>query len=103
TAWPSGVQSRIKRIVTFDGDLEEVFAPMSVTLVLENELDVSRGDVLAAGPVQVGTRLEADVVWMDERPLNPSRMYLLKLAARAAANQADAVEAVRKVLEEVLV
>ncbi len=89
TAWPSGVQSRIKRIVTFDGDLEEVFAPMSVTIVLENEVDVSRGDVLAAGPVQVGSRIEADVVWMDERPLNPSRMYLLKHNARTVAAEVD--------------
>ena len=56
TVWPSGVHSRIKRIVTFDGDLEEAFAPMSVTIVLEDEVDVSRGDVLAGGPLQVASR-----------------------------------------------
>jgi sulfate adenylyltransferase subunit 1 (EFTu-like GTPase family) len=87
--WPSGLQSRIARIVTFDGDLGEVFAPMSVTIVLEDEIDVSRGDVLAGGELQVGSRLEADVVWMDERPLNPGRMYLLKHNARTVAAEVD--------------
>jgi sulfate adenylyltransferase large subunit len=89
TVWPSGLQSRIARIVTFDGDLPEVFAPMSVTIVLEDELDVSRGDVLAGGPLEVASRLEADVVWMDERPLNPGRMYLLKHNARTVAAEVD--------------
>ena len=51
-------------------------APMSVTLVLEDELDISRGDLLAVGPIQVHRRFEADVVWMDERPLDPGRVYL---------------------------
>jgi sulfate adenylyltransferase large subunit len=86
---PSGLQSRIKRIVTFDGDLEEAFAPMSLTIVLEDEIDISRGDVLSGGSLQVANRLEADVVWMDERPLNPSRMYLLKHNARTVAAEVD--------------
>ena len=49
TAWPSGWTSTVARIVTWDGDLELAHAPMSVTLVLEDELDISRGDVLAVG------------------------------------------------------
>jgi len=89
TASPSGLQSRIKRIVTFDGDLEEAFAPMSVTIVLEDEIDISRGDVLSGGSLHIANRLEADVVWMDERPLNPSRMYLLKHNARTVAAEVD--------------
>ncbi len=89
TVSPSGLQSRIKRIVTFDGDLEEAFAPMSLTIVLEDEIDISRGDVLSGGSLQVANRLEADVVWMDERPLNPSRMYLLKHNARTVAAEVD--------------
>src|SRR4051812_4938915 len=68
---PSGRQSRVKRIVTWDGDLDVAQAPLSVTLTLEDEVDVSRGDVLSATPLHTARRLEANVVWMDERPLDP--------------------------------
>jgi len=103
TAWPSGNSARVKRIVTFDGDIPLGFAPMSVTLTLDREIDVSRGDTITAGsgigdqgsgigdrgskpgsPIPdprspfVGQRFEADVVWMDEKPLDPGRVYLLK-------------------------
>jgi hypothetical protein len=77
---PSGRTSRIRSIITWDGELEEAFAPMSVTLCLEDEIDISRGDML----VQVddaphsGRRFEAGVVWMNEKPLEPNRKYLLK-------------------------
>jgi bifunctional enzyme CysN/CysC len=53
-----------------------------VTLVLDDEVDVSRGDVLASGEVEVGSRFESQIVWMDERPLDPARAYLLKQATR---------------------
>jgi sulfate adenylyltransferase large subunit len=82
TVWPSGLTTRVSRIVTWEGDLEAAFAPMSITLTLEDDIDVSRGDIFAAGPLQVGRSLEAHVVWMDERPLDPSRVYLLKHATR---------------------
>ena len=55
---------------------------MSVTLVLDDEVDVSRGDVIAGGEVEVGSGFEAEIVWMDERPLDPARVYLLKQASR---------------------
>jgi sulfate adenylyltransferase large subunit len=77
TAWPSGRSARVKRIVTWDGDLNLAFAPMSVTLTLDDEIDISRGDVLTTEPPQVGQRFEAEVVWMDERPLDPGRLYRL--------------------------
>ena len=57
TVWPANRSSRVKRIVTWDGDIDRAFAPMSVTLTLEDELDISRGDVLAAGPTEVGRPL----------------------------------------------
>ena len=82
TVWPGGRTTAVKRIVTHDGDIDHAFAPMSPTLVLEDEIDISRGDMLVAGPVQVGQRFEADVVWMDERPLDPKRLYLLKHTTR---------------------
>ena len=82
SVWPSGLSTRVDRIVTWDGDLDAAVAPMSVTLVLADDLDVSRGDVLAQGPIEVARRFSADVVWMDERPLDPSRAYVLKHASR---------------------
>jgi sulfate adenylyltransferase large subunit len=82
--WPSGRTARVKRVVTYDGDLDMAFAPMSVTIALDDEIDISRGDLLAraeSAPT-VGQRFEADVVWMDERPLDPGRVYLLKHTSR---------------------
>ena len=86
---PSGRHTRVKRIVTWDGDLALAQAPMSVTLTLEDEVDVSRGDVLSATPLLVARRLETHLVWMDERPLDPSRVYLLKHAARSVTAEID--------------
>jgi sulfate adenylyltransferase large subunit len=82
TAWPSGRSASVRRIVTYDGDLDLAFAPMSVTLTLDDEIDISRGDILTIEPASVGRRFEAELVWMDERPLDPARVYLLKQAAR---------------------
>jgi sulfate adenylyltransferase large subunit len=88
TVWPSGRSARVNRIATFDGDLDFAFAPMSVTLTLDDQVDISRGDMLTgfdsaqAEPPTVGTEFEADVVWMDERPLDPGRVYLIKQATK---------------------
>ena len=89
TAWPSGWTSKVARIVTWDGDLDLAHAPMSVTLVLEDELDISRGDLLAVGPIQVHRRFSANIVWMDERPLDPGRVYLVKHNTRMATAEVD--------------
>jgi sulfate adenylyltransferase large subunit len=88
-AWPANRTTRVKRIVTWDGDLDEAFAPMSVTLTLEDEIDVSRGDVLVKGETQTGSRFEADIVWMDERPLDPGRLYLLKHGSATVSAEVD--------------
>jgi len=87
--WPANRSSRVNRIVTWDGDLDEAFAPMSVTLTLDDEIDISRGDVLANGSTEVGTRFDADIVWMDERPLDPKRLYLLKHGATTVSAEVD--------------
>jgi len=88
-AWPANRTTRVKRIVTWDGDLDEAFAPMSVTLTLEDEIDISRGDVLVKGETQTGSRFEADIVWMDERPLDPGRLYLLKHGSATVSAEVD--------------
>jgi bifunctional enzyme CysN/CysC len=86
TALPSGKSSKIKAIVTYDGDLQEAFPPMAVTFTLEDEIDVSRGDMLIGkektAPV-VSDKFRANIVWMTEKPLTPGRQYAIKLATRS--------------------
>ena len=86
-ALPSGRESRVSRIVTLPGDLDQAVAGQSVTLTLEDEIDISRGDVIAAAdaPAPVANQFEATVVWMDDEPLPPGRTYLLKLGARTVS------------------
>jgi bifunctional enzyme CysN/CysC len=80
-ALPSGRRSRIVRIVTADGDLARAVRGQAVTLTLADELDISRGDVLASGqrPPQVADQFAAHVLWLGEQPLLPGRPYWLKL------------------------
>jgi sulfate adenylyltransferase large subunit len=79
-ALPSGRTSRIGSITTFDGDLEQASAPQSIALTLEDELDISRGDVIADAvrPPQHATSIEASIVWFDGQRLETHRPYLLK-------------------------
>ena len=79
-ALPSGYVTKIKTIWTLDGPLKEAFCPQSVTVVLEDDIDVSRGDVLVT-PANVpgtGTDLQARVCWLHARPLTPGKKYHLK-------------------------
>ena len=80
TVLPSGRSAEVERIVTWDGDLSEAGAPLSVSLVLNRELDISRGDLLVSAqtPATIARRIMAALVWMDQRPLDCSRRYLLK-------------------------
>jgi bifunctional enzyme CysN/CysC len=86
---PSGRTSTVDRIVTFDGDLDLAVAGQSVTLTLADEIDVSRGDVLAAAdsPPEVTDQFEATVVWMADEPLLPGRSYWLKLGTKLVSAQ----------------
>jgi sulfate adenylyltransferase large subunit len=83
TALPSGRSSRVASITTFDGDLEEASAPLSIALTLDDELDISRGDLLAEPqrPPQHATGIEASLVWFDPQRLETHRPYLLKHGA----------------------
>src|ERR1700736_6228082 len=83
-ALPSGQRTRVRSIVSYDGDLPEAFAPMSVTIRLEDEIDLSRGDMLVGfenGP-RVSRRFRAMVVWLHASPLEVGRTYLVKHTAR---------------------
>ncbi|HWO27496.1 MAG TPA: sulfate adenylyltransferase subunit CysN [Candidatus Acidoferrum sp.] len=83
-ALPSGRRTRVRSIVSYDGDLPEAFAPMSATVQLEDEIDLSRGDMLVSpenGP-RVSRRFRAMVVWLDETSLEVGRTYLIKHTAR---------------------
>ena len=84
---PSGRTSTIARIVTSDGDLDEAIEGQSVTLTLADEIDVSRGDVLAdaAHPPEAADQFEVTLIWMAEEPMLPGRSYLLKLGAKTVA------------------
>src|SRR5215469_5760596 len=86
TVLPSGRSSRVKSIVTRDGDLEEAFTPMSVTVCLEDEIDISRGDMLVHSPnlAHAGRRFDATIVWMNQKPLVPNRPYVIKQATQVA-------------------
>jgi sulfate adenylyltransferase large subunit len=77
---PSGRTTRVKSISTYDGDLSRAFPPLSVTLCLEDEVDISRGDMLVPPqhPPHVARRFEAMMVWMNQKPLEPGRPYLIK-------------------------
>jgi bifunctional enzyme CysN/CysC len=81
---PSGQTSTVARIVTHGGDLAQAVTEQAVTVTLTDEIDVSRGDVLAAAdsPPQVADQFEADVVWMAQEPLHPGKHYLIKLGPR---------------------
>ena len=69
--------------MTLDGELDVAHAGQSVTLTLEDEIDISRGDMITVGEVRL-QHFRADVVWMDERPLDPSRVYVLKHTTRTS-------------------
>ncbi|GGK07812.1 sulfate adenylyltransferase subunit CysN [Pseudomonas matsuisoli] len=82
TALPSGKSSRVKSIVTFEGELEQAGPGQAVTLTLEDEIDVSRGDMLvhADNRPQVTDNFEAMLVWMAEEPMLPGKKYDIKRA-----------------------
>jgi sulfate adenylyltransferase subunit 1 len=83
-ALPSGEQTRVQSIVSFDGDLLEAVPSQSVVLTLEREIDLSRGDMLvsALAPPQVSNRFAAMVVWLNAKPMQMNQAYLVKHAGR---------------------
>jgi len=91
---PAGGRTRIAAIDTYDGELDEAMAPMSLTLRLEDELDVSRGELIChpeEAPV-VARELQADVCWMTDELLRPGSRYLIKQSTRGATAIIDAID-----------
>ncbi|MGQ7248645.1 sulfate adenylyltransferase subunit CysN [Halomonas sp. V046] len=93
-ALPSGKTSVVDRIVTFDGDLDAAYPGQAISVTLRDEIDVSRGDWLVAADddVMLASNFEADIVWMHEAPLEPGRLYDLKLATRDLAGKIAAID-----------
>lgn len=91
---PSGVESSVARIVTFDGDLEQAFAGEAITLVLKDEIDISRGDLLldAGDTLPAVQRAAVDVVWMAEQPLVAGQSYEVKIAGKKTRARIDGVQ-----------
>ncbi len=81
---PSGFNSRIKAIHTFEGEVEEAFSPMSVAMTLEDQIDISRGDMIvkANNPPRVTQDLEIMTCWFSEKPLNPGGKYIVRHTTR---------------------
>jgi bifunctional enzyme CysN/CysC len=86
-AQPSGRESRVARIVTASGDAPMAVSGQSITVTLEDEIDLSRGDVIsaAAAPAEVADQFQATIIWMDDEPMLPGRPYLLKLGTRTVS------------------
>ena len=81
---PSGMRSTVRSIVTYDGELDSAFAPMSVTLTLEDDIDISRGDMLCRpnNIPRIESEFEAAICWMADEPMRPRKKYLLKHTTR---------------------
>lgn len=90
---PSRKTSKVKAIVTYDGELDEAFPPQAITLTLEDEIDISRGDMLvnADNLPALSDKLDAHIVWMSEQPLLPGKQYIIKQATRKIIGAISAI------------
>ncbi|WP_348827670.1 sulfate adenylyltransferase subunit CysN [Halomonas sp. RT37] len=92
-ALPSNKLSRVERIVTFEGDLDDAYPGQAITVTLEDEIDISRGDWLVAADADItlSNAFDADIVWMHDDALEPGRQYDIRMAGRAVAGHVDAI------------
>ncbi len=93
-ALPSRKTSKVKSIVTYDGEIEEAFPPMSVTITLEDEIDISRGEMIVKPdnlPLE-DRNFEAMLVWMDEAPMDPSKQFYLKQTTNTTRARIDSIK-----------
>mgnify|MGYP003674396365 FL=1 len=94
TALPSGKQSRVKALVNFEGEQDRVYAPLTTTITLEDEIDISRGDMIVKSdnlPLHSNT-YRTNLVWMDEEPMMPNKQYGFKFATKFVPGSVTEVE-----------
>ena len=94
TVLPSGKTSKIKAIVTYDGELEQAIAAMAVTLTLEDEIDISRGDIITGSQQvapSIADKFKSSIVWMAEQPMKPGCRYPIKLATRSVSGSVSMI------------
>lgn len=93
-ALPSGKTSKVKSIVTYEGEIEEAFPPMSVTLTLEDEIDISRGEMLVHpdNKPYEGRNFETMLVWMDEEPMDVSKQFYIKHTTNTTRARIDGIK-----------
>jgi sulfate adenylyltransferase subunit 1 len=94
TALPSGKQSRVKALVNFEGEQDKVYAPLTTTITLEDEIDISRGDMIVKSdnlPLHSNT-YRTNLVWMDEEPMMPNKQYGFKFATKFVPGSVTEVE-----------
>ena len=93
-ALPSGKKSHVKSIVTYEGEIDYAFPPMSVTITLEDEIDVSRGEMLVHpdNVPMVGRNFEAMLVWMDEEKMDTEKSFFLKHTTNTSRTRIDSIE-----------
>ena len=98
-ALPSRRSSRVTSILGADGEIEEAYAPMAVTVTFADEIDISRGDVLVHGDraPHVGTNLDAWLIWMADAPMLPGKQYLFKLCAKTVSGVIESIHHVMDV------
>lgn len=91
---PSGKKARVKSIVTYDGELDEAFCPQCVTLTLDKEIDISRGDIIVRPDnlPYVGRRFDTMLVWMDEEPLDTNKQFYLKHNTNTTRAVVDSIQ-----------
>ena len=93
-ALPSRKTSRVKSIGTYEGEIDEAFCPQCVTLTLEDEIDISRGEMLVHPDnlPEVGRRFESMLVWMDEEPMDRSKQFYLKQTTNLTRATIDSIQ-----------
>jgi sulfate adenylyltransferase subunit 1 len=94
TALPSGKQSTVKALINFEGEQDRVYAPLTTTITLEDEIDISRGDMIVKSdnlPLHSNT-YRTNLVWMDEEPMMPNKQYGFKFATKFVPGSVTEVE-----------
>ncbi len=88
---PSGKTSKVTRIVSYDGDLQEAITDQAVTLTFADEIDASRGDVICAGnsPIEVSSQFEVELLWMGDEAMLPGRAYIIKAGTKTVPGTLD--------------